>query len=142
MKPRRRRSIKLNFGWAAASGDNCLNRPAPSWRFIWPSLNRIGILGRKNLTDPAPQPGDLFVIFRSALLATLIFGVSTMAQAETASSEQMGTKEQREACAPDVRKFCHKVKEADGPDAYLQCLELNRSALSARCVGMLQNYGK
>ena len=67
--------------------------------------------------------------FRSALLATMIFGAaSTAACAETAGSD-MGTPEQREACGPDVRKFCHKVKESDGPDAYLQCLELNRSKL-------------
>lgn len=77
--------------------------------------------------------------FRSALLATMIFGAaSTAAYAQS----DMGTPEQREACGPDVRKFCHKVKEADGPDAYLQCLELNRSKLSARCVSMLQSYGK
>ena len=79
------------------------------------------------------------MIFRSAVLATMILG-SSIACAQAA--EEMGTPEQRAACAPDVRKFCHKVKESDGADAYLQCLELNRSKLSARCVGMLQSYGK
>lgn len=75
-------------------------------------------------------------MLRSMLLAAALLGASTAAHAD------MGTPEQRAACAPDVRKFCHKVKEADGADAYLQCLELNRSKLSARCVGMLQSYGK
>ncbi|HLH47736.1 MAG TPA: hypothetical protein VKV96_00225 [Roseiarcus sp.] len=75
-------------------------------------------------------------MLRSMLLAAILLGASTAAYAD------MGTPEQRAACAPDVRKFCHKVKESDGADAYLQCLELNRSKLSARCVGMLQSYGK
>jgi hypothetical protein len=82
------------------------------------------------------------VKFRSVFLATMILGASTAAYAAESGNSDMGTPEQREACGPDVRKFCHKVKESDGPDAYLQCLELNRSKLSARCVGMLQSYGK
>jgi hypothetical protein len=82
------------------------------------------------------------VIFCRALLATMILGVSTIAFAQTGDSQNMGTPEQRDACGPDVRKFCHKIKESDGQDAYLQCLELNRSKLSARCVSMLQSYGK
>ncbi len=80
--------------------------------------------------------------FRSVFLATMILGAaSTAAYAQSGGSE-MGTPEQRDACGPDVRKFCHKVKESDGPDAYLQCLEINRSKLSDRCVAMLQSYGK
>jgi hypothetical protein len=83
------------------------------------------------------------VTFRSALLATMILGVTSPAAfAQSSSNTEMGTPEQRDACGPDVRKFCYKVKESDGQDAYLQCLELNRSKLSARCVAMLQSYGK
>ena len=80
--------------------------------------------------------------FRSTLLAMMIFGVASTAAYAQSGGSDMGTPEQREACGPDVRKFCYKIKESDGPDAYLQCLELNRSKLSARCVGMLQSYGK
>jgi hypothetical protein len=82
------------------------------------------------------------VIFRRMLIATMMLTAPTMALAETATNQQMGTPEQRAACGPDVRKFCHKVKESDGQDAYLQCLELNRSKLSERCVTLLQSYGK
>jgi hypothetical protein len=53
-----------------------------------------------------------------------------------------GTAEQQAACRPDVRKFCYKLKESDGDDAFLRCLELNRSALSQPCSDMLKNYGK
>jgi hypothetical protein len=82
------------------------------------------------------------VMVRTALLTLAFLGVSTIGLAETQSSEHLGTPEQREACGPDVRKFCYKIKEADGSDAYLQCLELNRSKLSTRCVDMLKSYGK
>jgi hypothetical protein len=73
---------------------------------------------------------------RMILILAAVFGVSFAALAES------GTPEQRAACRPDVRKFCYKLKEADGDDAYLQCLELNRDALSKRCSDMLKNYGK
>jgi hypothetical protein len=79
---------------------------------------------------------------RVAMLIAIILGILPEALAQGGTSQEMGTPEQRAACAPDVRRFCHRVKEADGPDAYLQCLELHRDHLSARCVGMLQSYGK
>jgi hypothetical protein len=71
------------------------------------------------------------------LISAIVLCVSSAAFADSG-----GTPEQRAACAPDVRKFCHKLKEADGDDAYLGCLELNRDDLSARCSAMLKNYGK
>ena len=64
-------------------------------------------------------------------------GLSSATFAATA-----GTEEQQAACRPDVRKFCYKLKESDGDDAYMRCLELNRSALSQPCSDMLKNYGK
>jgi len=76
---------------------------------------------------------------RYILPVSALVCLATVASAE---SSQMGTPEQRAACGPDVRRFCHQLKEADGADAYLQCLELNRSKLSARCIALLQNYGK
>jgi hypothetical protein len=80
------------------------------------------------------------VMVRSAVAMLFSVAFSTMALAQAQS--QMGTPEQRDACGPDVRRFCHKLKESDGQDAYLQCLELNRSKLSAKCVALLQSYGK
>jgi hypothetical protein len=73
---------------------------------------------------------------RMILISTMILGLSSAALADS------GTPEQRAACRPDVRKFCHKLKEADGDDAYLQCLELNRDSLSKPCSDMLKSYGK
>jgi hypothetical protein len=81
-------------------------------------------------------------MLRRALFATIVLCASASALAQSTGSQELGTPEQRAACGPDVRKFCYKIKESDGSDAYLQCLELNRSKLSARCVAMLQSYGK
>jgi len=67
----------------------------------------------------------------------MALSLSSAAFAETA-----GTAEQQAACRPDVRKFCYKLKESDGDDAFLRCLELNRSALSQSCSDMLKSYGK
>jgi hypothetical protein len=80
------------------------------------------------------------VMVRSAIAMLFSLAFSTMAFAQAQS--EMGTPEQRDACGPDVRRFCHKLKESDGQDAYLQCLEINRSKLSAKCVALLQSYGK
>jgi hypothetical protein len=76
------------------------------------------------------------MMMRRILISAALLGVSSLALAES------GTPEQRAACRPDVRRFCHKLKEADGDDAYLQCLELNRDSLSKPCSDMLKNYGK
>jgi hypothetical protein len=75
---------------------------------------------------------------RGLLITAVILGVSSPVFAQTSS----GTPELRAACGPDVRKFCHKIKEADGDNAYLQCLEANRDSLSARCIAILKSYGK
>ena len=72
----------------------------------------------------------------------ILLSVAVLCSSSIAFAETGGTPEQRDACAPDVRKFCHKVKESDGDDAYLQCLELNRDDLSKRCSDMLKSYGK
>jgi hypothetical protein len=74
--------------------------------------------------------------FARILMSAVILGASSMAFADS------GTPEQRSACRPDVRHFCHHLKEADGDDAFLQCLELNRDKLSKPCSDMLKNYGK
>ncbi|MGD0185247.1 MAG: cysteine rich repeat-containing protein [Roseiarcus sp.] len=77
------------------------------------------------------------MMIRRTLITVVVLGVSSMALANTS-----GTPDQRAACGPDVHKFCHKLKEADGDMAYLQCLELNRDSLSAPCSTMLKGFGK
>jgi hypothetical protein len=83
------------------------------------------------------QSGTNFMIIRGILISAILLSASS-----TAFAQQSGTAEQRAACAPDVRRFCHKVKESDGSDAFLQCFELHRDDLSKRCSDMLKEYGK
>ncbi len=70
------------------------------------------------------------------LLSAEFFTISSLALAES------GTPKEQDACRPDVRRFCHMIKEQDGDDAFLQCLELHRDVLSAACRKVLQDHGK
>ena len=54
----------------------------------------------------------------SIAAALLVLSSSAMAQS--------GTPEEQAACRPDVRRFCYKIKESDGTNAFLACLELHR----------------
>ena len=70
------------------------------------------------------------------LLSAVFFTVSSLALAES------GTPKEQDACRPDVRRFCHMIKEQDGDEAFLACLELHRDELSAACRNVLQDHGK
>jgi hypothetical protein len=71
-------------------------------------------------------------------LALLLAAVTTAAAQETKQkAEEMGTPEQRAACAPDVRRFCKSVKPEDGPFAYLSCLQEHQDKLRPACVTVI-----
>ena len=53
------------------------------------------------------------------------------------SIDSSGTPEQRAACRPDVRRFCHTVKPEDGSSAYLNCLSEHREKLTEKCRAVL-----
>jgi hypothetical protein len=55
---------------------------------------------------------------------------------------QSGTPQEQAACRPDVRRFCHTLKEQDGDEAYLECLELHRDDLSVACRNVLIDHGR
>ncbi len=76
------------------------------------------------------------MMIRRILTAAALLGLSSSMALATS-----GTPEQQAACRPDVRKFCHHLKDADD-DAYLQCFELHRDDLSKACSDMLKGYGK
>ena len=73
-----------------------------------------------------------FALFLAAAAAT-----TAAAQSEKPATEEMGTPEQRAACAPDVRKFCRSVKPEDGPYAYLTCLQQHREELRPVCLRVI-----
>jgi hypothetical protein len=72
---------------------------------------------------------------RISLMAAALIGVSSIATAQT------GTPEEQAACRPDVRRFCYKIRESDGSNAYLQCLQQHRERLSLRCRAVLERHG-
>jgi hypothetical protein len=62
--------------------------------------------------------------------------------AASASAQQpSGTPEEQAACRPDVRRFCSKIKQEEGSDAFLQCLQAHRDKLSQKCRAVLESHG-
>jgi hypothetical protein len=83
-----------------------------------------------------------------ALLTLLFIGTASAALAQSnvvppeAGSPEMGTPEQRQACGPDVRRYCKTLKPDDGPFAYLACLQEHREKLRAACLNVLESNGQ
>jgi hypothetical protein len=71
---------------------------------------------------------------RVLALSLLLLGCSGAAYAG-------GTKEQEDACKPDVRKFCYKLPPNSSDGEYLSCLQANRPRLSKACRQMLESNG-
>jgi hypothetical protein len=74
---------------------------------------------------------------RQIALAAALLVLSSSAMAQLS-----GTPQEQAACRPDVRRFCYKIKEGGGSDAFLQCLQEHRPKLSARCRAVLESHGK
>ena len=70
------------------------------------------------------------------LISAIFFTISSLALAES------GTPKEQDACRPDVRRFCHMIKEQEGDEAFLGCLKLHRDDLSQACRSVLQDHGK
>jgi hypothetical protein len=83
---------------------------------------------------------------RIVFVTAMSLAASSAALAVTATFQQVGTSAQRReaiaACGHDARLYCRSLKETDGPYAYLACLGLNRSRLTARCIALLVHYGQ
>jgi hypothetical protein len=75
------------------------------------------------------------MMVRGILASSLIFAISSMAFAES------GSLEQRDACRPDVRRFCHKLEESDGDAAFVECLNAHLAMLSKPCRAVLESKG-
>jgi hypothetical protein len=71
------------------------------------------------------------------ILAVAVAAPAAAQRSKREPSEEMGTPEQRAACAPDVRRFCHSIKKEGGPFAYLNCLEAHREKLRPTCVRVI-----
>ncbi|PPQ40528.1 hypothetical protein SAMN06265338_102158 [Rhodoblastus acidophilus] len=70
----------------------------------------------------------------AAILSLLLTGAASSAFAA-------GTKEQEDACRPDVRRYCHQVHPDAGDDAFLTCLQAHRAKLTPKCRNVLESNG-
>jgi hypothetical protein len=73
---------------------------------------------------------------RPTLLMIAILSLSTVS-----SGAQQGTREEREACRPDVKRLCFK-RDADENETPLACLQRNSAKLSRACRAVLERYGQ
>jgi hypothetical protein len=73
------------------------------------------------------------------LLAVLVFAAGSAAIADP-----LGTKQEREACAPEAVKFCKHELDVNSSDtaAILKCLQTNRRKISTRCQTVLKEHGQ
>jgi uncharacterized protein YeaC (DUF1315 family) len=89
------------------------------------------------------------MIFRALVLASL----TVAATAAQADQPYKYSNEQRDACLPDVRKFCKDVKPPKGADEmtvqtmYQACLNQHRDNakpdhLSQKCLDLFTEYGR
>jgi hypothetical protein len=68
-------------------------------------------------------------------LVLLLLAAAPIAAA--AQSTDMGTPEQRNACGPDVGRYCKTLKPEDGPFAYLDCLTKHKDKLRPACLTII-----
>jgi hypothetical protein len=77
---------------------------------------------------------------RKRLFSALIIGAAVMGPAAFAQAAE-GTPEQQAACRPDVRRFCHKIPQNAGDNAFMACLQEHRAKLSKPCRTVLESNG-
>jgi hypothetical protein len=82
------------------------------------------------------------MMFRTWLF--LIPLVLTTGSAANADSLSNGTKEERQACAPEVVKFCNHELDVNASDtaAILKCLQRNRQKIGTPCRLVLNSHGE
>jgi cysteine rich repeat protein len=76
------------------------------------------------------------MIIRAFIMSAAILCACSMALAES------GSPQQRDACRPDVRRFCHKLQMTEGDNAFVECLKANLAKLSKECRAALESNGK
>jgi hypothetical protein len=75
-------------------------------------------------------------VIRVVIVAAALVCSSSLALAAS------GSPEERAACRPDVRKFCHDVRMAAGDAAFVECLKANRDKLTKECRAALESNGQ
>ena len=97
-----------------------------------------------------PKRGIMIRISVLTIAFTLIAAVSAQAQpfpaqpAPVASPGQQGTEKERDACHPDVTRFCQAQLQVNPDDVLgiLGCLQTNRAKISHACQEVLASHGQ
>jgi hypothetical protein len=79
------------------------------------------------------------------LISVCIALTLTATAALAADGRQPGTDKERDACHPDVMRYCRSlVKDDDNSDVFaiLNCLQSNRPKISAACRQVLASHGQ
>ena len=81
--------------------------------------------------------------FRTWLFFMLLV-LTTGSAANAADSLSNGTKEERQACAPEVVKFCNHELDINAADtaAILKCLQRNKQKIGTACRVVLNSHGE
>ncbi len=72
------------------------------------------------------------------LALTLLLAAMSTADAQ---QQRSGTKQEQEACARDVSRFCRPLMD-QGAFVILGCLQQNRAKLTKACNQVLVNHGQ
>lgn len=75
----------------------------------------------------------------AVILASVV--LSSVAQAQTPAPQRSGTKQEQEACARDVSRFCRPLMD-QGDLVILGCLQQNRPKISKACNQVLVSHGQ
>jgi hypothetical protein len=78
------------------------------------------------------------------IVRTLLIGAIMAVQPMAAWAQapgQSGTPDEQSACRADTRKHCRQVKAGSDDNAFLACLQANRSKLSSMCRQVLETRG-
>jgi len=68
------------------------------------------------------------------------FLFATIAVSPALAQTHQGTQQEQQACSRDASRFCRKDLGNDG--AVQQCLQQNRTKLSAACKSVFQSHGQ
>jgi hypothetical protein len=69
----------------------------------------------------------------------LVLALALFCASQSSGLAQTGTPQEQQACSRDASRFCRKQLGNDG--AVQQCLQQNRSKLSAPCQKVFQSHG-
>ena len=85
---------------------------------------------------------SILIASSAASVATPVMAGDGGAYLLPVAATMSGTPKEQAACRPDVRRFCGHVKKGSDSNAFVSCIEANRSKMSKACLAVLQSHGQ